>query len=189
MPSRYHPIEDGLWDDSKFDQFADLHDAHFYERAFFAWLCANKFQRPAGIYRASDEELTVSSHGLTIRQVRAHILALQRRGLVIRDGAWIFVISYFKRLPKTPHLLKAAEQCVKDCPSDTIIRAFSLKYPMFSRWSTDRLETIKQRSGDPLSLLALGEERRGEERNGRGGAGGGNGRSQGESGGSPGSLE
>jgi hypothetical protein len=63
---------------------------------------------------------------------------------VLRDGSWIFVRSYFKRQPKQERLLIGAESDVQDCDSTLILEAFGEQYPIYNKWSTDRLETIKR---------------------------------------------
>ena len=74
MASRYHPIEDGLWDDPK------LEGCSFEEHGFFAFLCSNHRQRPSGIYRATDGQLAADT-GLPVKRVtsgdcRLHLQSL-----------------------------------------------------------------------------------------------------------------
>lgn len=152
MPSRFHPIEDGLWNDEKFDPKGELPEAPFEERAFFAFLSANTRQRPAGIYRATDGQLAEDTR-IPINQVRAYLADLDVRRLIVRDGAWIFVVGYFKRLPKHPHLLRAAESNVRECSSERILRAFFDRYPMVNRWLRDHPAMVGKRSADGVSTF------------------------------------
>lgn len=127
MPSRYHPIEDGLWDDPK------LEGCSFEAHGFFAFLCSNHRQRPSGIYRATDGQLAADT-GLSIRKVSAYLSDLHTRGPIVRDGAWIFTKKYFKRQKKGPWLLVGAETDVKACVSRLVVEAFAECYPLYKHW-------------------------------------------------------
>lgn len=144
MPSRYHPFEDGLWDDEKFDATETTHEAPFEERAFFGFLATNKRQRPSGIYRATDEQLSAGAR-LPLKRVRAYLLTLEIRGLIVRDGAWIFLPGYLKRQSKNERLLLGVESDIESCSSIKVLTSFSEKYPLYSRWSNDRLQTVGRR--------------------------------------------
>lgn len=145
MHQRYHPISDSLWDDSK------LEEVVFEGKGFFAFLCSNRRQRPSGIYRASDNQLSADT-GLTIKSVKIYLLQFHPR-LVVRDGHWIFVRNYFKRQPKQERLLIGAEADVSDCDSKVILEAFAEQYPMFSKWSSDRLLTYEPKPfPNPIQL-------------------------------------
>jgi hypothetical protein len=158
MPSRYHPIEDGLWDDDKFDAHDELPDAPFEERAFFAWLSSNKMQRPAGIYRATDAELAASSH-LPLKRVMVYLAELIRRRLVVRDGAWIFLPGYWKRQAHNPGMMKAARKCVESCSSPVILSAFLQRYPLHKEWLPNGCGTVSK----PMYENAPTEQSRAEQ--------------------------
>ena len=147
MPSRYHPIEDGLWDDPKFDAQEDLPDAPFEERAFFAFLVSNPRQRPAGLYRASDEQLATGSR-LPVARVRKLMVALMGRRLIVRDGAWVFLPGYLSRQARGPRLLAGAEADVCACSSRIVLIAFVERYPLYKNWAKDRLQPSTSLSGD-----------------------------------------
>ena len=127
MASRYHPIEDGLWDDPK------LEGCSFEEHGFFAFLCSNHRQRPSGIYRATDGQLAADT-GLPVKRVTSYLADLHSRGPIVRDGAWIFTKKYFKRQRKGPWLLVGAETDVKSCISLPILEAFAECYPIYKHW-------------------------------------------------------
>ena len=143
MPSRYHPIEDGLWDDPKFDAIGDLKEAQGVERGFFAFLSTNKMQRPAGIYRATDEEIAAASR-LPVKQVKTYLVSLHRRRLIVRDGAWVFIPGYWKRQAHNPGMTKAARFCLESCSSRAIRDAFIKHYPLHREWLTDGCGTVEE---------------------------------------------
>ena len=147
MRTRYHPIEEGLWTDPKFDATADLPEAPGDERGFFAFLASNRFQRPSGIYRATDSELAAAYRWPEDR-VRDVLNILHRRRLIVRDGSWMFLPGYLERQAKGPSLLRGAEKDVKGCLSEPILEAFSQRYPLFNQWLPDSRSTVGQRSGD-----------------------------------------
>lgn len=152
MPSRYHPLEEGLWDDPKFDPAPGVPDAPFEERAFFAYLFSNPRQRPSGVYRVTDGQLAEGSR-LPLKRVVAYLADLHRRALIVRDGAWIFLPGYLKRQSHGPRLLVSAERDVQSCESIVILNAFAQSYPLFNKWSKDRLETVTRRSGNGVPNL------------------------------------
>jgi len=145
MPS-YHPIFSGLWNDE------DLAGLTFECKGFFCYLCTNDHMRPSGIYRVSDAQLVAETE-LPLPSVQAHLEALQTRRRILRDSAWLFVRGYLKRQPKQERLLIGARNDVDNCSSVLILESFALKYPMYSRWSTDRLLTINRPINDMPSPI------------------------------------
>lgn len=147
MRSRYHPIEDGLWKDEKFDPDVTkgLPDASFTERAFFAYLASNDHQRPSGIYRVSDQELSAGSR-LALDEVQAHLHSLELRGLIVRDGAWIFLPGYLGRQAKNPRVLSAVESQVKSCTSRKVLLVFANKFPLYNEYLPNGLLTVSEQS-------------------------------------------
>ena len=137
MPSRYHPIYDGLWDDDA------LEGARFECKAFFAFLCSNRRLRPSGIYRVTDQQL-VADTGLSVKRVQGHLAELVNRRRIVRDGAWMFVRGYLARQPKHDNLLSASRSNVSECSSRAVLEAFAERYPVFRQWSADRLATVEQ---------------------------------------------
>jgi hypothetical protein len=153
MPSRYHPIEDGLWDDPKFDAWGDLPEAPGDERGFFAFLSSNKFQRLAGIYRATDGELA-EAYRWSVARVKRVIASLVLRRLVVRDGAWIFLPGYWKRQAHNPGMLIAARKSVMACSSSKILSAFVERYPLHREWLPNGWRTV----GEPMNENAPAEQ-------------------------------
>ena len=144
MPSRYHPLYDGIWDDDAFDAFPpQLTRASFEEIAFFVFLFANHRQRPSGIYRATDAQLAMDTR-LSVRTVRTYLVSLEARRRIVRDGAWLFVRGYLARQPKHANLLASAQQQVMECSSAPILLAFGEKYQHLRQWSANRLATVAQ---------------------------------------------
>lgn len=137
MASKFHPIYSGVWKDPR------LEGAPFERKAFFAWLFSNDAVRPSGIYRVTDAQAAAETE-LSIARVRAHFADLAQRGRIIRDGAWVFVQGYLKRQPNGAALLNGARSDVDSCTSVSVLRAFGAKYPLYSRWSVDRLATIER---------------------------------------------
>lgn len=135
---RYHAIEDGLWDDPK------LEGTPFEERGFFAYLCANYRSRPAGIYRATDEQFAADTT-LPAARVRAYLADLHQRGGIVRDGAWIFLPGYWARQAHNPGMIVAARSDVQNCTSEIICAAFLKKYPLHSEWLPNGCPTVAQR--------------------------------------------
>jgi hypothetical protein len=156
MPSRYHPIEDGLWDDEKFDATSSLPEALFEERAFFGFLATNKRQRPSGIYRVTDEQLAAGSR-LPVKRVKAYLISLSARSLIVRDGAWIFLPGYLKRQSKNDKLLIGVQIDIESCSSILILNAFAERYQLYSRWSADRLKTVGGRHPENRTLRTTSE--------------------------------
>ena len=154
MPARYHPISDSLWGDVK------LEGAPFEERGFFAFLCSNVRQRPSGIYRVSDEQLAADT-GMRVRRVKRYLIDLETRGLVTRDGRWMFVHSYFARQPHQDRLLAAVRDDVAQCDSVTVLTAFVRRYPEFySLLPPDRQATVGPTVGRPSGDgQAMGERK------------------------------
>jgi hypothetical protein len=142
----YHPIFSGLWNDDA------LEGLPFECKGFFAFLCSNERVRPSGIYRMTDAQIVVDT-GLSHRRVAQHMDRLSKRGRILRDGAWLFVKGYLKRQPKQDRLLIGAHQDVDNCSSVPILEAFALKYPIYSRWSTDRLKTINRPMNETRSPI------------------------------------
>ncbi len=145
MRSRYHPIEDGLWDDEKFDALGGLPAAGFIERALFVYLCANHRQRPSGIYRATDAQLSAGSR-LSEEEVKSHLESMASRGLIVRDGSWLFVPGYLKRQAKHDRLMGAVQSQVRTCGSSIILVSFLRHYPLLHRMLPDGYRTVSQRS-------------------------------------------
>lgn len=134
--SRFHPIEEGVWDDPKLDGLS------FEAHAFFVYLFSNYRQRPSGIYRASDEQLSADT-GIKIKTIREYLILLHDRQAIVRDGHWIFLPGYLKRQSKNERLLIGVESDVMRCDSTAILTSFSERYPLYSSWSTDRLQTLR----------------------------------------------
>jgi uncharacterized phage protein (TIGR02220 family) len=155
MASTYHPFYDTLWNDDK------LEGASFEGKAFFAYLFTNPRVRPSGIYRVTDAQLAADT-GLPMPRVRVYLADLHVRALIVRDGAWIFVRSYFKRQPKPPHLVNGVLSDLEMCSSEAILDAFSEKYPVYSQRISQR---IPQRMGDPGMLTRPTEQSRAEQSN------------------------
>jgi hypothetical protein len=147
MPSRYHPIYDGLWD------HYSLEGASFIVKGFFAYLCSNRRLRPSGIYRATDEQLAADTR-LPIRKVRLYIQELVQRGRIVRDGAWMFIRGYFSRQPKQANLLSGVQTDVSHCGSLLILKAFSERYPLYNKWSADRQATVAH----PMNVIGTTEQ-------------------------------
>lgn len=147
MQSKYHAIEDGLWDDPKFDAdvLLNLPEADGDERGFFAFLCSNKMQRPCGIYRATNVELAVM-YRWPLARVEATLPILVRRRLIVRDGSWIFMPGYWKRQAHNPGMIKAARAGIESCSSPIIIDAFLEHYPLHKEWLGNGSETVCQPS-------------------------------------------
>jgi hypothetical protein len=131
----YHPLFGGLW------HHAALEGAPFEEKAFFAFLWSNDRMRPSGIYRVTDAQLAADAE-LPVKTVTRYITDLVQRRRIVRDGAWIFVRGYFARQPKQDRLLLGVQSDVYACSSMAVLTSFGEKYPMYSKWSTDRLEKV-----------------------------------------------
>lgn len=145
---KYHPIEDGLWDHPRFDPCgADLPEAPGSVRGFFAFVASNKFQRPAGIYRATDAELA-AAYREPIEFVRSALQDLDRRGLIVRDGSWVFCPGYWERQAHNPGMVKAARFGVQSCTSRRVLRSFLAHYPLHREWLPDGFETVCQPSNE-----------------------------------------
>lgn len=142
MPSRYHPLYDGIWSHPK------LAGAAFEEKGFFVFCFANSRVRPSGIYLMTDEQAAADTT-LPIRRVREYMIHLDERRLIVRDAPWMFVRGYLARQPKGANLLSGVESDVSECSSRRVLRAFGLKYPKLNRWSADRLSTIDR----PLQVV------------------------------------
>jgi hypothetical protein len=130
MPARYHPLYDDIWNHWR------LEGCSFEEKAFFVFLFGNTRERPSGIYRITDDQAAADT-GLSIKRVTAYMADLERRHMIVRDGAWIFVLGYFKRQPKQAFLLRGAERDVKTCTSHRVLTRFSEKYPHYKQWSAN----------------------------------------------------
>lgn len=137
---KYSPIYSSVWNDEA------LEGTPFEVHAFFVYLWSNDRVRPSGIYRATDEQLSVDSH-VPIRRVREYLEILQIRGRIVRDGAWVFVRGYLARQPNHANLLKAVQREIAECGSKTILEAFSQRYPLRRQWSDNRLATV----GEPMN--------------------------------------
>lgn len=143
MASVYHPLYSTLWDDPK------LEGTSFEAKGFFAYCCTNDRVRPSGIYRMSDQQIAVNT-GLPVARVRRYLTDLDRRGLVMRDGSWLWVRGYFKRQPKHENLLRGVTTDLEACASARILRAFAKKYPLVNQRVTDRLSTLGVTVGHPI---------------------------------------
>jgi hypothetical protein len=152
MPSRYHPIYDGLWDHHS------LEGLPFIVKGFFAFLCSNRRLRPSGIYRVTDEQLSADTL-LPKSKVRAFIQALVARQRIVRDGAWMFICGYFARQPKQAVLLSGVQNDVSHCGSVPILKAFAEKYPTYRRWSDDRRAMVAR----PYNEVHTTEQSRAEQ--------------------------
>lgn len=148
MASRYHPISSGLWSDPRLDGLP------FEAKAFFAFLCSNERVRPSGIYLVTDPQLAVDA-GVPPRTVRRYVEELDRRGLIRRDGAWLFVRKYFKRQPKQRRLLHGVQADLSDCDSRSILEDFGSIYPMLRKWSRTRLASLSNPSRTHVTTLAV----------------------------------
>jgi hypothetical protein len=163
MPSRFHPIEDGLWDDPKFDATATRPEAPGEERGFFAFLSSNKMQRSAGIYRATDEELSAAAR-IPIKRVRFYLADLQSRDLIVRDGLWIFCQGYWKRQAHNPGFVKSARLCVVSCSSIAVQASFIKHYPLHREWLPNGWPTVDQPSSEIAPTEAVTEEQHNSNR-------------------------
>jgi hypothetical protein len=137
--AKFHPLYDGVWADDRLGSFEG--------KSFFIFLFGNARVRPSGIYRATDELLAAET-GLSVKRVREHLRRLQAAGRIVRDGSWVFVVGYLKRQPHGERLLSGVHADLDTCTSPTVLKAFGERYPALHRRSSDRLETIKQRSPD-----------------------------------------
>ena len=151
MASKFHPLYSGVWTDPH------LEGASFECHAFFAWLFSNDHVRPSGIYRVTDAQIAAET-GLSLSRVRAYCQDLAQRRRIVRDGAWVFVCGYLKRQPNHKNLLKAAQSDVMACTSALILEAFQQKYPLYSRWSVDRLATVSPTVGQPMNEVRPSEQ-------------------------------
>jgi uncharacterized phage protein (TIGR02220 family) len=140
----YHPLYDGLW------HHEDLEGAPFEEKAFFIFLWSNPRMRPSGIYRVTDEQLAADAE-LPVKRVQAYLGDLSRRLRIVRDGAWVFVRGYFARQPKQERLLLGVQSDINSCSSVPILKSFGEKYPVFDKWSTDRLQKVSNPHNDMRS--------------------------------------
>jgi hypothetical protein len=165
MASTYHPIFSGLWNDDA------LEGLSFECHGFFAFLCSNDHVRPSGIYRVTDPQI-VAETGLRLGKVRQYLSVLAERKRIVRDGAWMFVCGYFKRQPKGDSMLAAVRKDVENCSSNVILEAFSLKYPLFHRWSADRRATLgRPPTEHPPSEQSITEQSRAVQSRGPSGDG------------------
>jgi hypothetical protein len=160
MPSRYHPIEDGLWDDPKFDAIGELPEASGDERGYYAYLCSNTRQRPSGIYRATDGQLAAGYRWPVERVIETNAI-LVARDLIVRDGSWIFLPGYLKRQKQTDWLLKGVEHDTAACSSHIILQSFLEHYPLL-RFSKDVESKLKALSAS-LSCTEVGTQIRAEQ--------------------------
>jgi len=144
MASDYHPIYSTLWGDEK------LEGAPFEERGFFAYLCSNPRVRPSGIFRVTDAQL-VADTTLPLKKVRHYCADLDRRALIVREEAWMFVQAYFKRQPKGDNLLKGVAADIATCSSDRVLSTFALKYPLLSQRVADRRATVARPINEVVS--------------------------------------
>lgn len=135
MASDFHPFYATLWNDDK------LEGASFEGKAFFGYCFTNERVRPSGIYRVTDGQLAGDT-GLPLARVRGYLADLVVRGLIVRDGTWLFVRSYFKRQPKGPWLLKGVHADLLVCSSAQVLEAFRLKYPHLDQLVVQRLEQL-----------------------------------------------
>jgi len=132
MASMFHPFYATLWNDDK------LEGASFEGKAFFGYLFTNERVRPSGIYRVTDAQLAGDT-GLPLARVRGYLADLIGRRLIVRDGAWLFVVGYFKRQPKGPWLLKGVHADLEACSSSPVLEAFRVKYPLHDQQVVRRL--------------------------------------------------
>lgn len=142
MAGRYHPLYDPVWDDDAFDAVGDLPRAAFEEVAFFVFLFGNRRQRPSGIYRATDEQLSTDSR-LVLARVRIYLRRLEVRQRIVRDNAWLFVRGYYNRQPKGPNMVAAVREDLVACSSGKILRAFYERYPLFAQPLPNGSGTVK----------------------------------------------
>jgi len=149
--SRYHPIEDGLWSDEKFDARDGMPAAKFLPRAFLAFLATNALERPSGIYRATDDQLA-SLAFLPTKEVTSLIAELERRGMVVRDGAWIFLPGYLKRQGQNSNLLRAVASNLLSCSSQKILCEFKRKYPLLLHLCTTDSKTMDNPSAHLVQI-------------------------------------
>lgn len=131
----YHPLYDGLW------HHEDLEGAPFEEKAFFIFLWSNPRMRPSGIYRVTDAQLAADAE-LPVTRVQAYLADLARRLRIVRDGAWLFVRGYFARQPKQDRLLLGVQADINSCSSVPVLQSFGQKYPIYDKWSADRLQKV-----------------------------------------------
>lgn len=152
MASDYHPLYATLWNDDK------LEGASFEGKGFFAYLCTNERVRPSGIYRMTDMQF-VADTGLPLPRVRGYLGDLEIRGLIVRDGAWLFVVGYFKRQPKGPWLVKGVLADIDVCSSVRILQSFSQKYPIHDQRVVQRLEQLSHQPSLARGLNAVTTQR------------------------------
>lgn len=161
VTARYHPIVDTLWDDEA------LEGMTFEGHAFFCFLCSNRRLRPSGIYRATEEQLAVDT-GLPRKRVAEYLGVLVARHRIVRDGAWIFVRGYFARQPKQERLLEGVRQDIADCGSNLVLDSFGEKYPLYRKWSNDRLTTVSCRDASSVSTEQSNTEQSNTEQSNEG---------------------
>lgn len=147
MASEFHPVYASLWNDDKFD------NASFEGIAFFAYLFTNHRVRPSGIYRATTEQLAGDAR-LPVKRVHGYLADLMTRGVIVRDGSWLFVVSYFKRQPKGPWLMKGVHADLALCSSRNVLFAFREKYPLLDQQVQQRLEQLSDDGCPPTQLNA-----------------------------------
>lgn len=133
MRRRYGLIAVGDW---------QLDGMSFDGRALLQYLHANERTRPSGIARVTDDQLAADTD-LPLPRVRSALRELGDRGQVLREGAWLWVVEHFGRIPKTRLWLAGARDDVRRCTSAAIVRAWGERYPHHMRWADDRLRELR----------------------------------------------
>lgn len=120
-----------LWNDEKFEARGTLERAPFEERSFFVYLFSNeRSQGMSGIYRVRVGQLVADLEALlSERQIRAYLDSLQQRRLIVYDEPWLWIVSLFKRSPRSPSVLIGVADDLERCGSLRIFEAWHQKYP------------------------------------------------------------
>jgi len=155
MASDFHPFYATLWNDDK------LEGASFEGKAFFGYCFTNERVRPSGIYRVTDGQLAGDT-GLPLARVRGYLADLVVRGLIVRDGTWLFVRSYFKRQPKGPWLLRGVQSDLDACSSAIVLDAFRAKYPALDQRVLQRLDQLSGNGCPTTQRNAVTTQRNGD---------------------------
>jgi hypothetical protein len=122
----YRGLLSDLWED---EYIVSLHDSR--EVLFFIFCVINRRQSPAGVYRATPDQLWSDFRrpDVTVAEIEGWLQEFHEAGKVVSDGAWRWVVNFVRhRREINPSIAGAIVSYMNGCTSKLIFDAWVKKY-------------------------------------------------------------
>lgn len=157
----YRGLSEDTWSDALIREVSDS------QALFFIYLISNPRQLPAGIFKASPEQMwsDFQRQAVSVKDIKAFLASYQERGKVVYDRGWCWVVNFVKhRREWNPSIIAGMKVNLERIESRLIFDAWIDKYRNFQelgramgeiRFSGDPA----QEPDSPIALPAIERER------------------------------